>query len=209
MKHVFPLLNFKALSPDQIAKIHVSKERSLLRVSVEFERRAECKNTSTRKRKGTKARDILKMYPEEKAKALMKRLHDRGISIQILMVTPRITGPVKISPILKTCSQQSYSCIKENVLWASPLIYKSWAVPLLLRRKFSTTSMLATKWSVRTSPVRVLLWRCLRPATRTLWVPDCWRWSAPVWGSARCRCCHRSWQKELGWVHHQFKGCRG
>ena len=79
MKHVFPLLNFKALSPDQISKIHVSKKRTLLRVSVEFERRAECKNTSTRKRKGTKARDILKMYPEEKAKALMKRLHDRGL----------------------------------------------------------------------------------------------------------------------------------
>jgi hypothetical protein len=46
---------------------------------VEFERRAECKNTNTRKREGTKAREILKKYPEDKAKALMKRLYDRGL----------------------------------------------------------------------------------------------------------------------------------
>ena len=46
---------------------------------MEFERRAECKNTSTKKRQGTKARDILKTYPEEKAKTLMKRLRDRGL----------------------------------------------------------------------------------------------------------------------------------
>ena len=46
---------------------------------MEFERRAETKNTSTRKRAGTKARDIMKQYPKEKAEALIKKLKDKGM----------------------------------------------------------------------------------------------------------------------------------
>lgn len=48
-------------------------------MEVEFQRRAESKATSTRKRSGTKARDIYLKYPKEKAKALIKRLYDRGL----------------------------------------------------------------------------------------------------------------------------------
>lgn len=50
-----------------------------LRLEVEFQRRAESKATSTRTRSGTKARDIYLRYPKEKAKALIKRLYDRGL----------------------------------------------------------------------------------------------------------------------------------
>ena len=50
-----------------------------LRVEIHFERRAENRNTSTRKRQGTKARDIHKLYPKDKADALIKKLHERGL----------------------------------------------------------------------------------------------------------------------------------
>ena len=50
-----------------------------LRVVVEFERRAETRNVATKKRSGKKARDLLKEYPEEKAKALMARLRAAGM----------------------------------------------------------------------------------------------------------------------------------
>ncbi len=46
---------------------------------MEFERRAENKNTSTRKRQGTKARDIYKSYPKSKADALIQKLRGRGL----------------------------------------------------------------------------------------------------------------------------------
>lgn len=46
---------------------------------MEFERRAESRNTATRKRAGTKARDIMKQYPKEKAEALIKKLKEKGM----------------------------------------------------------------------------------------------------------------------------------
>lgn len=46
---------------------------------MEFERRAESKNTSTRQRQGTKARDIYKAYPKAKADALVQKLRSRGL----------------------------------------------------------------------------------------------------------------------------------
>ena len=50
-----------------------------LRVVVEYERKAESKNTATKKRTGTKARDLLKKYPKEKAESLMARLKSRKL----------------------------------------------------------------------------------------------------------------------------------
>ena len=50
-----------------------------LRVVLEFERRTETKNTNTRKRKGTKGRELLQIYPEKKAHALMARLRKAGM----------------------------------------------------------------------------------------------------------------------------------
>ena len=46
---------------------------------MEFERRAELTNTSTRKRQGKKARELIEIYGEEKAKKLMKRLRTQGM----------------------------------------------------------------------------------------------------------------------------------
>ena len=50
------------------------------RVVVEFERRAENKNTAVRARSGMKKRDILLKYPDKsKAESLIKRLYERGM----------------------------------------------------------------------------------------------------------------------------------
>lgn len=46
---------------------------------MEFERRAENRATSTRKRTGMKSRDIYKAYPREKAASLIRKLRDRGL----------------------------------------------------------------------------------------------------------------------------------
>ncbi|CAK9103962.1 unnamed protein product [Durusdinium trenchii] len=53
--------------------------QSWSRLEVEFDRRAERKLTSKKSRAGIKARDILKMYPKEKAEDLMKRLKSKGL----------------------------------------------------------------------------------------------------------------------------------
>ena len=50
-----------------------------LRVEVELLRKAETRNTATKKRAGQKARDLLKLYPEAKAKDLMARLRTQGL----------------------------------------------------------------------------------------------------------------------------------
>ena len=42
-------------------------------------KKGESKNTSTRQRQGTKARDIYKAYPKAKADALIQKLRDRGL----------------------------------------------------------------------------------------------------------------------------------
>ena len=49
------------------------------RVEVEFERRAERKSSSKKSRSGTKARDLYKKYPKEKADLLMKKLKEKGM----------------------------------------------------------------------------------------------------------------------------------
>lgn len=59
--------------------LHSFSRSTKLRVEIHFERRAENRNTSTRKRQGTKARDIRKLYPKDKADALIKKLHERGL----------------------------------------------------------------------------------------------------------------------------------
>lgn len=44
-----------------------------------MERRAEHRVTGTKKRSGTKARDIQKLYPKEKAESLIKKLKEKGM----------------------------------------------------------------------------------------------------------------------------------
>lgn len=56
-----------------------SNFQPLLRVEVVFQRKAQTKATSTKARSGTKARDIHKAYPKEKAESLIKRLRERNL----------------------------------------------------------------------------------------------------------------------------------
>ena len=44
-----------------------------------MQRKAENKTKSTKMRSGTKLRDILKLYPEKKAMALVKKLKEKGV----------------------------------------------------------------------------------------------------------------------------------
>lgn len=72
----YPLYVF---STQIVFKTRIPQQPISLRVSMEFERRAESRNTATRKRAGTKARDIMKQYPKEKAEALIKKLKGKGM----------------------------------------------------------------------------------------------------------------------------------
>ena len=51
----------------------------MLRVEVTIQRKAENKTKATKMRSGTKLRDILKLYPEKKAMALVKKLKEKGM----------------------------------------------------------------------------------------------------------------------------------
>ena len=46
---------------------------------MEISRKAEARTTATRARAGTKARDIMKLYPKEKAEGLIQRLRSKGL----------------------------------------------------------------------------------------------------------------------------------
>ena len=68
----------KSLGPPHFQFLLADK-RTGLRVEVELLRKAETRNTATKKRAGQKARDLLKLYPEAKAKDLMARLRSQGL----------------------------------------------------------------------------------------------------------------------------------
>ena len=46
---------------------------------MEISRKAEARTTATRARAGTKAREIMKLYPKEKAESLIQRLRQKGL----------------------------------------------------------------------------------------------------------------------------------